>query len=86
MLLLFLELVADCFDEFLTGLLEVVLWLVFGHFWRKLQVATHFEGAKVGLEQRLVGGAEVLLHAGLGQAVCDTADESLVSGECLEKR
>ena len=84
MLLFFVEFVSDGFDEFLAGLLEVGLWLGFGSFLRRLQVHTHFESAEVGLEQGLVGGAEVLLHTGLGQTVCDTADESLVSGEGLQ--
>ena len=49
-----------------------------------MQFHTHFESAQVGLEQGLVGGAEVLLDTGLGQAVSDAADEGLVSGEGLK--
>jgi hypothetical protein len=85
-LLFFVELVADGFDEFLAGLLEVGLWSVRGRLFLENCRFTHFESAEVSLEQRLVGSAEVLLHAGLGQAVCDTADESLVSGEGLKGR
>jgi hypothetical protein len=62
----------------------VSLW-VFFFVGGGLRDWTHFESAQVGLEQRLVGGAEVLLHTRLGQAVCDAADESLISGEGLEK-
>jgi len=59
----------------------VSLWfLVFG----SLQDHTHFESVQVGLEQRLVGGADMLLDTGLGQAIYDAADESLVSDESLQ--
>jgi len=85
-LLFLFELVCDRFDELRAGRLEKGLLSVWSCFFRESLVFTHFECAQVGLEQRLIGGAEVLLHTGLGQAVCDTADKGLVSGKGLENR
>lgn len=44
---------------------------------------THFECLQAELEEGLVDGSEVLLDAGLAEAVCDAADEGPVFGESL---
>ena len=85
MLLFFIKLVCNRLNELCAGGLEVVFLSVWSYFFRILDVRTHLESAEVGLEQRPVGSAEVPLHAGLGQAVCDTADKRLVSVKGLAR-
>jgi hypothetical protein len=47
-------------------------------------LGTYFECLQIELEERLVDGCEVLLDAGLAEAVCDAADEAPVFDERLE--